>query len=228
MATLQAMVASRKNSKFLAKFIHDYIALTDEAQLLCMYNGDDTWNKSLIDFFSRRSADVIRFFPERLGYGRSGLHLYYELMLDWFTADWLVFWCEDHQIIVDGWDSIILKKLSNLDPMEPYIAIPGWDNIGSVNHVLSRGYVNALGGRLAGHGNLDSFINDVASKISQDRIIQLPVLAHDMTHDAPPALDDYWTRVDETKHGVTFHDYYSPEVQEDIQRCAELINNYSR
>ena len=180
---ISVLIASRKNSKFLAKFIHALMSNTsrlEDIEVLCMYSAQDTWNKELIGNF----GGLFQFYPEDKKLGRSGLHVYFNELLKHATGDWVIYFCDDHCIISQGWDLYLLNFAADrkLDPQKIYSIIPAWDNAGAMNQMLSRGYINALG-NIGRFGNIDSYNNFVAMAI-QGRIAQAtkPIF-HDFTHD---------------------------------------------
>lgn len=229
MTRIVALVAARKNSKYLAHFLHSYLARTEDPRLVCVCNAEDEWNGDVIDYFTEFEGKFI-FYLENYGYGRAGLHLYYQNALqraqsqdvDW-EADWFVYFCEDHEIILYHWDKVLAGILSKYDADKPYIGVPGWDNTGSVNHVLSRGYIEALGGRLASHGNLDSYINDIAARLPRSHVIRLPVLFHDFTADHPCMLDDCRTKVELSEAGQKLPLAWTEETKANVERDAEIV-----
>lgn len=225
MHKLLSVLAARKDSKYLAKFLARYEATTSSANLRVMVSAQDSWNTDIISLFEGRdtTGPSYEFLFENRGLGRKGLHLYYEDLYEGQEFDWLIYFCEDHSIEVFDWDTIILDVLDNFDPSKPYIAVPGWDNIGAMNHVVSRGFIEAMGGRLAGHGNLDSFLNFVADRIPSRQVVRLPVLFHDYTHDVPSMMDESRSVVALSAEGLALPDFFSEEVQKDIEQCALLV-----
>lgn len=180
---ISVLIASRKNSKFLAKFLHALLNNTEhieDLEILCMYSEQDTWNKDLIENF----AGIVQFFQEDYKLGRSGLHRYFNEMLKHASGDWVIYFCDDHCIVSRGWDKYLLDFAAerNLDPQKIYSIVPAWDNTGAMNQMLSRGYINAVG-NIGRFGNIDSYNNHVAMAI-QGRIAQAakPIF-HDFTHD---------------------------------------------
>jgi hypothetical protein len=213
--TISVLVAARKNSKYLAKFLFGYFANTFERhiniEVLVMLNKNDTWNKDLVRYFEQNTNWNIRFFYEDYGLGRAGLHTYFNDLYKHTTGQWIVYFCEDHYIVEQNWDQGLRAVIDGtafaevapgqpfslqhqegrLDPTKIWCIVPRFDNAGSMNHVLSRGFAEHMGGYLARHGNLDSYINDVIRHIPRQRriAVDLPWF-HDFTHDVPSPMDD--------------------------------------
>lgn len=175
------LVASRKDSPFLERFLRSYEKNTtdpDNAELLLMYNVGETKNLAVIKEFQDKG--LLKSFTEDWGLGRSGLHKYFNLLLTAATGEWVWYLCEDHDFI-RPWDSYINEFLekkkvnpaTEIDPQKVNCLVPLYNNIGAVSHILSRGWLNVTG-RLAGHGNLDSWIGTIASSIQHHgRVHQL-------------------------------------------------------
>lgn len=175
------LVASRKDSPFLERFLRSYEKHTTDpknAELLLMYNANESKNLEVIKEFEDKG--LLKSFTEDLGLGRSGLHTYFQMLLEHAKGDWVWYLCEDHDFI-RPWDSYINefleKKAVNpatvIDPQKVNCLVPIYNNIGAVSHILSRGWLNVTG-RLAGHGNLDSWIGTIASSIQHHgRVHQL-------------------------------------------------------
>lgn len=223
--TLSALCAARKDSKYLAKFLHNYEAKTivdGTCELLVMMNTHDTWNEEIVDHFM---AKGVRFFEEDRRLGRNGLHLYYEMMLPEIKGDWVAYFCEDHNIVRYGWNKVISQfiKDNNLDPNEPYVLVPNWDNTGHMSHVVSKGYLRTLGGKIAHHGNLDSYINYVKDRMPSSHVLQLPVLFHDFTHDQPNPMSDAANQSVAGPEAATLPAWDSDEVREHIDKDVNAI-----
>ena len=201
---ISVLVSARKNSKFLAKFISGYIANTSnqkDTEMLIMLNDEDTWNNELSEIYN----DDFIFMREDYRLGRGGLHIYFNDLYKKAKGDWIIYFCEDHFITMRGWDnyvrSVILRK--QLDPRAIYCLVPKFDNCGAMNQILSRGYIEALGGVLGRHGWIDSYINDLnkaafevetedgESVIIENRVIRFDnEMFHDFTHDQPNPMHD--------------------------------------
>lgn len=207
---ISVLIAARKNSKYLAKFLHGLLAKTadiGEIEVLVMLNKGDTWNRDLVSNYT----GFFSFYDEDYQLGRAGLHVYFNDLYKHATGDWILYFCEDHYIIEQNWDQelraiIAGTALAEITPGQPaalqhqqgrlnptmiWCIIPKFDNAGSMNHVLSRGLIEHMGGYLAQHGNLDSYLNDVIRHIPRDRRIAMDqALFHDFTHDVPSPMAD--------------------------------------
>lgn len=208
---ISVLIAARKNSKYLAKFLFGLAANTQYPagiQTLVMLNEDDTWNRELVHYFDLHQDFLpIEFHTENYGLGRAGLHVYFNDLLQHATGDWIIYFCEDHFITMHGWDTYLqrviagitqqgdsLNKPFPLDPSEPWIIVPKFDNAGSMNHIVSRGYIDALGGVLGRHGWIDSYINDLSTQAwgrHPLRVLRMDKeIFHDFTHDDPSPMSD--------------------------------------
>lgn len=234
---ISVLLASRKNSKFLSKFIFNFLQNThyfsqnpeihlSSVELLVMCSEQDTWNRSLIEYV--KEIPNISFFPENYRLGRSGLHIYYNELLQHATGDWIIYFCDDHCITVNGWDRYLLGYIEDkgIDHNKIYQIVPGWENAGSMNQMLSRGWVNALG-NIGRFGNIDSYNNFVAERILKDRTHRpSEPLFYDFTHD-PKVM----TPEDNIVEGYSplTESWESPEVQnriiEDGKKLMEAIDN---
>ena len=184
---LSVLVASRKNSKFLAKFLFNFLEKTqlppEEIEIFVMVSKQDDWNQELIKFVTRFCP--IKFCFEDKKLGRSGLHLYYNEMLTETTGDWVIYFCDDHYIVRQGWDEYLMNFVDSckLDPKRIYQVVPTWDNSGSMNQMLSRGYIDTLG-NIGRYGNIDSYNNHVGAQMFKPRVIAAPEpIFHDFTGD---------------------------------------------
>jgi len=201
---ISVLVSARKNSKFLAKFLMGYFGRTDnqtDTEILVMLNAEDTWNADLAHYFWDRS--LVRFYSEDHKLGRAGLHQYFNDLLQHASGDWIVYFCEDHYITLPGWDTYVRRVIAGLtvdgdahgkkfplDPNDIWVLVPQFDNAGSMNHIVSRGFINALGDKIGNHGWIDSYINDLMREFP-DRVIRLDdVTFHDFTHDQPNPMSD--------------------------------------
>ncbi len=227
---IQALVAARKDSKYLAKFLFSYLANTydlENTPLGVMMSERDTWNKELIDHVSE--IPNLTFYREDRRLGRAGLHLYYEDMLKsaGSTPEWTAYFCEDHYPNTANWDQIVRQAIEGrkLDPYKIYVIVPGWDNpgIGAMNHILSRGFVESLG-HISKHGNLDSYINHVIEGLPADRIIHLGEIFHDFTHDVPSQMDDSRTRVELGPEAATIPAWDTDEMRALIAADTAKLN----
>ena len=106
--------------------------------------------------------------------------------------------------------------------------VPGFDNAGTMNHIVSRGFVNTLG-YLGGHGWIDSYINAVLYRVFKetisDRLIQnidVP-LFHDFTHDKPSPMDQGANQSPIGLDGQKLPKFDTDEVRELIQKDADKL-----
>lgn len=178
---ISVLVAARRNSKYLAKFLMGYMDRThdfDNTEILVMLNEHDTWNDELVRYFEPKG---VQFYRENLELGRAGLHEYFNELYKHATGQWIVYFCEDHFIVMNGWDNYLRELINgtllapeipdqprnyknNLGALEAnkiWCLVPKFDNAGAMNQVLSRGYCEALGGLVGRHGWIDSYINDL-------------------------------------------------------------------
>lgn len=190
---ISVLVAARRNSKYLSKFLFGYFERThdlENTELLVMLNEHDDWNNELVTFFSSRG---VRFFRENKRLGRAGLHEYFNDLYKKADGDWIVYFCEDHFIIMDNWDAYVRNSIEKLelDSRKVWSLIPKFDNVGAMNQILSRGYCQALGGLLGRHGWIDSYINDLNAGIPADRVLRFDhEMFHDFTHDHPSPMSE--------------------------------------
>lgn len=229
--TISVLVAARKDSKFLAKFLFGYFERTDDTtntEILVMLNKHDTWNEELVKQYDGR----VRFFYEDYRLGRSGLHIYFNDLLKHATGQWIVYFCEDHFIIYDGWDNKIRFEITEreLDPSVPNVIVPVFDNAGSMNHIVSRGWVDMLG-CIGKHGWIDSYINGILYRLFRDsksphliKNIDEP-LFHDFTHDKPNPMDAGANQSPVGEDGKKLPKFDSDEVRELIQADADKLKN---
>lgn len=240
---ISVLVSARKNSKYLAKFLHVYFMRTTpmaDIECLVMMNEGDTWNTELVEYYNRVQQFMgfygenqpLRFYKEDLGLGRAGLHEYFNELYKHATGDWIVYFCEDHSIIMDGWDDYIRQNIEErgLDHMQPYCIVPVFDNAGSMNHILSRGYCKAIGDRVGGHGWIDSWINDVNWRAFGDRSLRLirnldTPMFHDFTHDQPTPMDDAHLQSVISEAGKKLPRYADEIVKQDIERNGQIIRD---
>lgn len=205
MNKIAVLISSRKNSKYLAKFLFGLFKNTNDIgqiDVLVMMNAGDTWNQELVEHFELAPYNV-RFFTEDYQLGRHGLHVYYNDLIKQTRADWLIYFCDDHFVTEEDWDIYVraciagnvrsgdsMAKEYPLNPAEPWVLVPKFDNCGAMNHLVSRGFINALGGVIGNHGWIDSYINDLMRPFP-DRVIRMDdVLFHDFTHDVPTPMDE--------------------------------------
>ncbi len=210
---ISVLVSARKDSKYLAKFMLGFFENTldeDNTEVLVMMNKNDTWNDELVRFYSRRG---VKFFREDWGLGRYGLHTYYNELLKHATGDWIVYFCDDHFINKAGWDIYVHKVILGeelqgdsknkpfpLDPARPWVVVPKFDNCGAMNHIVSRGFVEAMDGSIGGHGWIDTYINELIEPFNKQISIRLDnEVFHDFTHDSPSPFDEVHTQTDNSE-----------------------------
>ena len=187
---ISILIASRKNSKYLAKFLLGFQRYTkhpENVEVKVILPESDTWNKELIELHPE-----IEWVRESYNYGRAGLHVYFNDLAKKATGDWLIYFCDDHFISKDGWDDYLLREIERwgLDHNGIYCIIPKLENTGPVNQIVSRGFYNALGA-LGRNAWIDSYINDVAERIPQDHVFRLnePTF-YDFSADQPSPMSD--------------------------------------
>lgn len=205
-----------------------------------MLNANDTWNKELVDFFELYDQRVT-FHYEDYGFGRAGLHEYFNDLLKHATGDWIIYFCEDHFINLAGWDhevrtlikGTMLNKVEgnwvkkhergHLDPKDVWVLVPKFDNVGAMNHIVSRGFIEAMGGRLGEHGWIDSYINDVMEKFP-DRVLRFDdPMFHDFSHDHPNPMDKANVQSVVTKAGKKLPSYGSMKYHQRVKKAQEKI-----
>lgn len=197
-AKISVLIASRKNSKYLAKFLHGLMVRTADianVEVLIMLNKEDTWNRELQAFYMALGLNIkgtFQFFEEDYKLGRNGLHKYFNDLAEYATGDWLVYFCDDHFIEAKGWDDAIRDFAIDheMDPAKINFIIPKFDNAGTMNHIISRGAYIAMG-QVGGHGWIDSYLNHVIKRMDhEERWARMDDnLFHDFTHDRPEPMD---------------------------------------
>lgn len=247
---ISILISARKNSKYLAKFLMGFFERTDDPlsiQVLVMMNQHDTWNLDLMHHFMNHGVE---FYFENMELGRAGLHEYFNELYKHATGDWIIYFCEDHYIIMNGWDRYLKSFINGyltsyngdlkhnhgpLDWSKIWCIIPKFDNAGAMNQILSRGYCEAIGGKLGNHGWIDSYINDLnlsafgilaeQPTISPDsRILRIDEpMFHDFTHDIPNPMSDAHMQSVTGVKGKTLPKYKSQEVRDLIKNDTILI-----
>lgn len=245
---LTVLVSARKNSKYLSKFLHGYFLRTSEGatiECLVMLNEHDTWNQDLVDYYIRTQNMMgipeefhpLRFFKEDLKLGRAGLHEYFNELVKHSRGKWLIYFCEDHYITMPDWDKYIMDVIEGthrqgdsegkpfpLNPKYPWIIVPKFDNCGAMNHVVSRGFIETLGGRIGNHGWIDSYINDLSyAALGKNPGIVIRLddeMFHDFTHDSPSPMSDAHLQSEVTPDAKNLPKHGSNEYQEIIDRDA--------
>lgn len=240
---ISILIASRKNSKYLAKFLFGLYANIGDlsrVEILCMTSQLDTWNSELFEFFSSKMTPAVKFYGENNGLGRAGLAEYFNVLYKESKGEWIIYFCEDHYTNKRDWDLRIYEMINKhgLDWQKVYCLVPKFDNAGAMNHILSRGYVEAMGGKLAQHGNLDSYINDVNLRAfgglsierhdaeKGDRVLLFDdEMFHDFTHDKPGPMEDAHMQSVISNRGKMMPKYEDPRVQEWISEDSELLKS---
>lgn len=226
--SISVLVSARKNSKYLAKFLFGYFERTadlDHTEILVMLNEHDTWNDELVRHF--KDDHRVRFFRENERMGRAGLHVYFNTLLKNAGGEWVVYFCEDHFITMDSWDSYVRAYIARrgLDPRMVYCLVPKFDNCGAMNQILSRGYINAIGD-LGKHGWIDSYINELNEEIPKSRVLKFDhEMFHDFTHDKPNPMSDEHSK-GESGRGKLLPMFHAAEVKELIKQDAERIDKH--
>lgn len=248
-ANLSVLVSARKNSKYLSKFVEGYRRRTSSdsaVELLILLNEHDTWNEDLVSNYERMQLQLeaepfniapeevpIRFYRENMQLGRAGLAEYFNYLVPYTRGDWIIYFCEDHFITAQGWDLIVKGYINGLlgsaankpplDSNEVWVIVPKFDNCGAMNHVLSRGFVRALGDKIGRHGWIDSYINDLMRDFPE-RVIRIDEeLFHDFTHDKPSPMADSETQSVISVKGKAMPPYDSSTTRHRIAMDQELI-----
>lgn len=235
--TITVLISARRNSKYLAKFLFGLLRTTTQLGRLdvrIVLNEHDRWNSELRDYFDSYVHPTghrpFTFYSENMQLGRAGLHEYFNLALEGAVGDWFIYFCEDHFINSIGWDKLVratisgellhgdsFKKPFPLDPSEPWVIVPKFDNCGAMNHIVSGGFIKALGGRIGNHGWIDSYINDLMREFP-DRVIRMDeALFHDFTHDHPSPMADSEVQALSTEKGKLLPVYEDQRVKKQIE-----------
>lgn len=238
---ITVLIAARRDSKYLAKFLFGLYAQTGDlsrVQIICMASELDTWNAELFEYFTEKMDPSVKFIYENAGLGRAGLAEYFNESYKLARGEWIVYFCEDHYINRPNWDLKLYELIRSreMDYKKIYCLVPKFDNAGAMNHILSRGYVEAMGGYLARHGNLDSYINDVNSTVwgeaaverpnnkTGDRVVRFDdAMFHDFTHDHPNPMSDAALQSVISARGQSMPKYSDPRVKEWIVEDADKI-----
>ncbi len=241
---ITALISSRKNSKYLAKFVLGLWVHTLDpmaVRAMVIMNEHDTWNDDLVAFMAEMDTPLefhVEFERENLRLGRAGLHEYFNMLLvnDALLTDWTVYFCDDHYVVHEGWEQELLayvdgKKLSGdsegkafpLDPDQVWVLVPKFDNAGAMNHIVSRGFIRALGGKIGRHGWIDSYINDLMRPFP-DRVIRIDEeWFHDFTHDKPSPMSDAHMQGESTDKGKLMPAYDSNVTRHRLRVDQEAI-----
>jgi hypothetical protein len=185
---LSILCPSRPNSEYLSHFLFSVFTKTQhirETEVLVMLNKKEKWNLELVKFFEGK----VSFFYEDSGLGRWGLHQYYNTLVKHAVGDWIALMCEDFDIVMDGWDEFMYRSAAEKcrDPYKINVLLPRFvGSIGNVCQVLSRGYVEAVGGNLSEHSSIDSWINAILDRFPENRKMECQqVMLDDYTHTVP-------------------------------------------
>lgn len=223
---LTLMLTIRKNSKFFSKFLIGFLSNTknfENVELLILANKDDTWNQDLFKYYK---LNVIY---EDMKCGKNGRHYFYNELAKHAKGDWLWHMCDDHYLSFYGYDEYLTNyiKEKQLDPNKVHQIVPRVENSGSIAHILSRGYYEAVG-RIGAHGNIDSYLNRVAeSMVYQERIHHpdTPILI-DYTVD-PSIMTPEHCKVELT-NDLPVYDFESLETKKEIETDAFKLYNAIR
>ena len=178
----------RPNSEYMEHFLIGFFAsvhTVEDVELVMLLNEKDEWNRRAVKYF----GDKVKFLFEGTTQGRSSLHGFYSTMLEHAKGDWIMLVCEDFDFKTEHWDNATIRVCQSkhgLDPSKVYVMLPRVKVPGNVCHVLSRGYVEAVGGVLSEHCAVDSWLNSVLDELPEDRKFvpeDLEIL--DYTHTAP-------------------------------------------
>lgn len=250
MSEIAVLVSARRNSKYLAKFLfglYDRTASMNRIEAHIMLNEHDTWNEELVTYFEGRfdSYNRILFYKENMQLGRAGLHRYFNELIKNTKSDWIVYFCEDHFIDMGDWDTYVLSYINGdrksadsndktfpLDPNEPWVLVPKFDNCGAMNHIVSRGFVKAMGDQIGRHGWIDSYINELMSAFPERVIRMDDEMLHDFTHDVPSPMSDAHSQSISSKKGEALPKFEDPTVRklikEDQERLRKAIEKGAR
>jgi hypothetical protein len=226
--TFSILVSSRKDSKYLAKFLFSYLqntALTKDCEVLVMCSKQDTWNRELMAYFEKHEG--IRFFVEDWGLGRAGLHKYFNHLAKEARGHWIVYFCDDHNIVMPSWDRYILEEIRSkeLNHNQINVIVPKFDNVGTMNHILSWAWLQFLGQEVGRHGWIDSYINGVLHGLPKDRVHLLDEATfHDFTHDVPTPMQDAQASVPIPAAGLELPPFESQAVHKLIEKDVAMLN----
>lgn len=201
-----------------------------------MMNEADIWNDEIVRLYEyidkvnllSPAGVSIDFYREDYSYGRAGLHQYFNDLYQKATGDWIIYFCEDHLIRYPHWDTYLLRQIEDrkLNPAQPWVLIPKFDNAGTMNHILSRGYCEAVGGSIGRHGWIDSYINEILVGLPRDRVIKNldEELFHDFTHDLPNPMAEINTITDVSAKAKEFPVITAGTVKDMIVEDTAKIN----
>ena len=134
----------------------------------------------------------------RQGYDR--LHVYYQRLSQLARGDWLLVWNDDATMLTTGWDAVIGDLPAEVhvagvqSPHSPLCCFPA----------VRREAVAAIGKFCTDNPHVDTFWGDIATAAGTFR--ETAVYAHC-----------------ESPGGCNPHDFYSPEHQAEMARCAQAL-----
>lgn len=220
--------------------MHNILVKSNRERLNCeffvMMNAHDTWNRELVKFYQRYIIAIeqivgfapgLHFVEENRGLGRDGLHVYLNDLAAYSKGDWIVYFCDDHHVVVDDWDEKLLEyvRQRKLNPHQIHCIVPKFDNAGAMNHIISRGYYETLN-HVGQNGWIDSYLNDVNALIPADRIHKVDdEWFHDFTHDKPDPMDPIHTKISLSSKVKDLSKKGSPEYNEQVIQDADKLNN---
>ncbi len=227
---ISVLVLARRRSRFLATYLYNFLTKTkdlENTELLVMASENDDWNEDVFNYY--KDFPNIKFFFEDRKLGRAGRHIFFNELAEKASGDWILHTCDDQRFIMDGWDNYLREMIvaGGIDSNKVHMILPKFDNIGHVDHMISRGYLNAAG-RVGGYGNIDSWINGVRDSLPPDRVHFTPdELMHDFTHHPEIYTPEYL--ISDISVGKRFPKWNSPEVKQDllqeIAKVQEAIQN---
>ena len=222
---ISLLLACRKDSKFLAKFLLTFMVNTSNfsnVELLILTPPGGTWNKELLTYFK----DRVKVIDDDTDLGRGGGHVFYDILAKEAKGDWLWYLCDDHYLMPD-YDQIMVDfiKAYNLDPNKLNVIAPAVDNSGRISHILSRKFYETVG--FGPQGNVDSCLNDtleylelIVGKEEHDKVLHLPL--HPVMHDF--SLDkDLFKNVGKFDEQYEINLFKSQEIRDKIHDNAKKL-----
>ena len=166
---------SRPNSKFLAHFIHGYLAKTKDkinTKLWVMPSEKDQWNREFISYIEQNHPDEIKFVWENYGLAQRGHDRYLNELSALAIEEgchWVSAICEDMYHIQQDWDKYLRNFIieRQLDWKKIYCIIPGFTTPGACEHILSFGWLDAVK-TWGKYCNADSYINTVIDQLGDE------------------------------------------------------------
>lgn len=229
---ISVLSLARRRSRFLSHFLFNYCTMTKDLEntnLFVMANAKDDYNKDVFKFFEVHSEYNIKFLFEDSGLGVYGRHIFFNDLVKNTDGDWIFHTCDDQMFIYEAWDNYLRDYIinKNIDSSKINIIVPAFENAGTVDHIVSRSYINILG-KLGGFGNIDSFINRILEAIPQNRIFHpLQKLMYDFTVDSEIHTPEYLTT--DTTKGNLLPKWGSKEVEDElsleINKILKAIKN---